>query len=150
MILLLKSVSVRAFFTTQNAKTLRYMCLPIRTDTGGYRCRTLTKTNYKTDEYGKRSRHRFSPAWLIHILIYYLRRIAVVFRETLNSVIEVDALTHSAHRRRHSSRSERTESLHTTIIIRGRVGMPYVAQIRTWRLDQFSLVDKTNGTIATA
>jgi len=44
----------------------------------------LTKTNYKTDECRKRSRHRFSPAWLIHILIYYLRRIAFVFRKTLN------------------------------------------------------------------
>lgn len=43
----------------------------------------LTKTNYKTDKGGKRSRHRFSPAWLNHILIYYLRRISDVFQETL-------------------------------------------------------------------
>jgi hypothetical protein len=43
----------------------------------------LTKTNYKTDKCGKRSRHRFSRAWLNHILMYYLRRISAVFERKL-------------------------------------------------------------------
>lgn len=34
----------------------------------------LTKRNDKTDEYGKRSRHRLSSARFFHILIYYLTR----------------------------------------------------------------------------
>lgn len=37
----------------------------------------LTKRNDKTDEYGKRSRHRFTSARFFHILIYYLTRISV-------------------------------------------------------------------------
>lgn len=113
----------------------------------------LTKTNDKTDKCRERSRHRFSPAWLIHILIYYLRRIAAVFRrrksptrkinsltkKRLSTTVTCHALLDRSNQNHFAPPQIRAQSLANKMLLYNLTLFILVARIRTWRTIQFRI-----------